>query len=100
MKQKLIQNKGETLIEALVAVLIAFLSMAMLCASMLSASKINSETKKADVKFKNDLIKAEALEGTGDSSNVKLSFGNGSSQTVTVKLYGTGGDFVGYDYTK
>lgn len=100
MKQKLIQNKGETLIEALVAVLIAFLSMAMLCASMLSASKINEKTKKADDKFKGDLFQAEALQGTSTTSNVKLSFGNGSSSTVSVDLYGSGGDFVGYDYTK
>lgn len=59
--KKLKQNKGETLIESLVSMLIAVLSMGMLCTSVMASAKINAANEKADKIFAYQLNAAETM---------------------------------------
>ena len=49
---KLRDNRGETLIESLVSVLIAVLAFAVLATSVVTAEKINAQTRNTDVMFR------------------------------------------------
>ena len=51
---KLRDNRGETLIESLVSVLIAVLAFAVLATSVVTAEKINAQTRNTDVMFRYD----------------------------------------------
>lgn len=59
--KKLKQDKGETLIESLVSMLIAVLSMGMLCTSVMASAKINAANEKADKIFAYQLNAAETM---------------------------------------
>lgn len=59
MKRKLRQQSGETLIEAMVSLLVALLSMGLLCTSVLAATNINQATREADTRFDKELERAE-----------------------------------------
>jgi len=80
MMHKLKQKKGETLVETLFSMLIALLSMGMLCTCILAATNINKNNREADEKFSEQLKKAESMVTpntmeTNDSSNVlKITF--------------------------
>lgn len=58
---KLRNNRGETLIESLVSILIAVLAFGILATSVVTAEKINAKTRNTDVMFKYD--KAEEIDG-------------------------------------
>ena len=51
---KLRDNRGETLIESLVSVLIAVLAFAVLATSVVTAEKLNAQTRNTDVMFRYD----------------------------------------------
>ena len=51
---KLRDNRGETLIESLVSVLIAVLAFGILATSVVTAEKINAKTRNTDVMFRYD----------------------------------------------
>lgn len=51
---KLRDNRGETLIESLVSVLIAVLAFAVLATSVVTAEKSNAQTRNTDVMFRYD----------------------------------------------
>ena len=48
---KLRDNRGETLIESLVSILIAVLAFGILATSVVTAEKINAKTRNTDVMF-------------------------------------------------
>lgn len=48
---KLRNNRGETLIESLVSILIAVLAFGILATSVVTAEKINAKTRNTDVMF-------------------------------------------------
>lgn len=58
---KLRNNRGETLIESLVSILIAVLAFGILATSVVTAEKINAKTRNTDVMFQYD--KAEEIDG-------------------------------------
>jgi len=103
MIKKLREKKAETLIEAMVSLLVVLLSMGMLSTTMLTATNINLQTREADEKYNNQLQHAEGLiEEEGYEVvevEVELKFQSVDSETVKVKLYG-GEDsiFAAYDY--
>ena len=72
---KLRDNRGETLIESLVSVLIAVLAFAVLATSVVTAEKINAQTRNTDVMFrydgatKQDKEKEIELKGAGKSGS-------------------------------
>ena len=49
---KLRNNRGETLIESLVSILIAVLAFGILATSVVTAEKINAKTRNTNVMFK------------------------------------------------
>lgn len=83
---KLRDNRGETLIESLVSVLIAVLAFAVLATSVVTAEKINAQTRNTNVMFRYDRatkqdkeieLKVAGKSGKSDSDNVTLYESNG-----------------------
>ena len=64
-------NKGETLIETLVSILIAALSVALLTTSVLAAARINKTVSDADAEFYAKLEAAE-LRSTDNSELLQV----------------------------
>lgn len=103
MRRKLRQKKGETLIEALVSLLIVLLSVGMISTCLLTATNINMQTKEADETYNQQLQHAEGLieeEGyEAEEVEVQIKFQSGDNKTVKVKLYGgKESSFAAYDY--
>lgn len=107
MIQKLKQQKGETLIESMMSLLIALVCMSILTLSVTTASKMNMETNRLDEKYFKDLQMAEQrLFDDGDykkneNANVVITFAdsefiiipeNSSTVNVTVTIYGGSAD--------
>lgn len=66
---KLRDNRGETLVESLVSILIAVLAFGILATSVVTAEKINAKTRNTDVMFQYDTaIKIDDKDG----KNVEL----------------------------
>lgn len=93
---KLRDRSGESIVETLVAILIAALSCTILMTSVTAAVSINKNASEAQAEFEKELLEAEKQTGTVKSDvsiNVKL-ITNGTS-TGVVKSYDvliTGGD--------
>lgn len=93
------RQSGETLIESLVAILIAVMSVTMLTSCVLTAANINADNKAADERFYEELRRAEIQrpEDKWKDASVTINFG-GTPQTVDITLYGTDtGTFLGYE---
>ena len=88
---KLRDNRGETLIESLVSVLIAVLAFAVLATSVVTAEKINAQTRNTDVMFRYD-------GATKQDKEIKLQ-GADKSGTGDVMLYESNGYYY-YNYKK
>lgn len=105
MMKKLKQQSGETLVESLVSLLVAVLSIALVASSILVSAHLNAKTKEADEKYNKELQIAEGhMEEEGYASTeveVTLAFASGDKATVHVTLYGgENSDFSSYDYIK
>lgn len=92
---KLRDNRGETLIESLVSVLIAVLAFAVLATSVVTAEKINAQTRNTDVMFRYDgaTKQDKEIELKGKSGK------SGKSGTGNVTLYESNGYYY-YNYKK
>lgn len=89
---KLRNNRGETLVESLVSILIAVLAFGILATSVVTAEKINAKTRNTDVMFQYDKAK-EIVD-----KNVELN-GTGKAGSGTVSLYENNGYYY-YSYDK
>ncbi len=107
MIEKLKQKKGETLIETLVSMLIAVLSMGILCTAVMAANNLNSQTREMDEKYSSQLQEVEGLDENADTSTQTLTISFQSTdgsilyQTTTADVTMYGGDesaFLSYDY--
>ena len=102
MRKKLKQQKGETLIEALVSLLIAVMSMAILSSAVLMASNMNKANKDRDKEYAQQLYDAEGLAVPMEDANIKahVQFHEdlaGKSADIDIELYGgEENDFVSY----
>lgn len=103
MIKKLKQKKGETLIEALISLLIAVLSMMILSTAVLVSSNINKENRERDNEYAQQLYDAEGLAVEMDDRNVKVHVqfeGDlaDKSADIDIILYGgENNDFVSYE---
>lgn len=88
---KLKSERGETLIESLVSLLVAVLAFAFLAMAAVSAEKINAKTRSTDVSFH--------YAETGAESGVSLKGEkyNREAKTGAVKLYENNGYYY-YKY--
>lgn len=84
---KIWEKRGETLVEALVSILIfTFASIAML--TMLSAAAgINQTAKEADRAHFSQMLTAELAEGPGTAEGTVLFTVSGTAQSVPVAVY-------------
>ena len=108
MIKKFKNKSGETLVETLVSMLIAVLSMGILCTAVMAATKLNSQTREMDEKYSSELYEVEGLDENADKKlqtlTVTFESADGSilyqTTTVDVTLYGSDeGAFLSYDYT-
>ena len=60
MIRKLKKKNGETLIEALVSILIATLAMGLVSTATIAAANLNEKNRQADERFAEELMQAEA----------------------------------------
>ena len=105
LRKKLLQNSGETLVETLVAIVITVLSIGFLTSAVLASVNINKKVKDRDIKYKEDLQKAECLLdedriNTNQLLDINFTYEEGSQNTVVkVDVYGEeDGIFVSYTY--
>ena len=91
LKHRLRSQKGETLMELLVSILIAALSVGMLMTGVTVSSRLNRTAQEQDSVFYQLLTKAEArkepITAGPVSPGVRIQEG-GRSFTVPVQLYG------------
>lgn len=90
MWNKLKSKTAETLLETIVSMLIAVLSITLLTTGVMAAAKIHNMTNEADVMYKSELEAAETSSGTSTDGKVSITFDDNSisSETVTVTIYG------------
>lgn len=101
MINKLKQQCGETLVEALVSLLIAVLSMGVLSSSVIAASNINQKTRELDSEYAEKLYNAEGMVEVNEQTAVlHIDFYDDTftDAEVDITLYGgEDNDFVSYE---
>ena len=75
--KKLLNNKGESLVESLVAILIFTLSSILLYTMLSTATNLNRAAKEADEAHQQQMIYAEQAESLIGSANPDLPNGSG-----------------------
>lgn len=107
MMKKLKSKRGETLVETLFSMLIAVLSMGILCMAVMTATNLNQQTREMDEKFSYELQEVEGLDDSADKETKALTITFQSDDntilyqttTVDVTMYGSDeGAFLSYDY--
>lgn len=91
---KLRDNRGETLVESLVSILIAVLAFGILATSVVTAEKINAKTRNTNVMFRYDEAKEIVDKKVELKSTDKTQTGSG-----TVLLYENNGYYY-YSHDK
>ena len=100
MIKKLRQTKAETLIETLVSLIVIVLSVLVISTCIMSAMRMNEQTREADEEYRQQLQQAEGQQGTPTDARVEIRFGTGMPVYVDVEQYGgEESDFVSYDYS-
>lgn len=88
--RKLKSQRGETILEVLVSLLIAVISISLLMSSAAAASKINAKVKKnltQELKFE---YETAVLKGNG--TEVTVDFGSATeNETIPVRTYESNG---------
>lgn len=103
MLKKLKNSKAETLLETLISILIAVMSITLLSTAVMASTRINVATRAADEAFAEQVEQAELGPlGTGkkiEGKKVTVEFVSGSTD-VTVDIYASGtdgsGEYVSY----
>lgn len=94
MIRKLQTNNGETLIEAMISLLIAVFALGLVASATIAAANINKSTKEADKKFAEELQAAEIYSAPTESKKLQIKFEDGSflvidgDNYVNVNVYG------------
>lgn len=100
MWRKLKSKTAETLLETIVSMLIAVLSVTLLTTGVMAASTIHTKTNEADRVYKEELEAAEAASGIGTKGSVTITFEPSSGtmlpKNVDVLIYGTGDTYASY----
>lgn len=95
---KLRNNRGETLVESLVSILIAVLAFGILATSVVTAEKINAKTRNTDVMFRYATAPTEPTDPKNPPT-VTLTGKNGKTGSGTVLLYENNGYYY-YSHDK
>ena len=97
MIRKLKSNKGETLIETMVSLLIAVLAVGLVASATLAASKMNEDNREADQKFRSDLEKVETYVAEKEAKQMVIIFEDGSHSIIDIDVYGRDCIFAVYE---
>lgn len=89
--KKLLNNKGESIIEVLVSLLIVALCILMLQGSIVTAAKINKKTQEDITPF--------VIGGSIEPGSVTTTR-DGNTCTNNVNIYKTDGGYYYYEYQK
>lgn len=92
MIQKLRSNRGETMVEMLVSMLILTLSICLLVTMIAVSYQFDRQARELDKAYKQDLAAAENFtDGFSTSGTIKLKLNgvgaSGGEQTINVKIY-------------
>lgn len=103
MIDKIKKQDGETLVESLVSLLVAVLSIALVVSSILASASINQKVQIADEQYKKELQIAECYkeqEGYEKSdAKITVQFASGAIKELDVTQYGgADSDFLSYEY--
>lgn len=101
MLKKLKQTKAETLLETLVSILIAVMSVALLSSAVMASARMNAATRAADKAFAEQVAQAELYTGEKlENQKITVEFADGSRDDVTVDIYTSGnegnGNYISY----
>ena len=97
MIKKLKKSNGETLVEALVSLLIAICSMALVASASLAAANLNENNRTADKEFADELEEAELyLTDEVLTKTMRIEFTSGDPIEKTVRVYGDGDRFASF----
>ena len=91
---KLKSERGETLIEALVSLLIAVLAFSFLAMAAVSAGKINAKTRSTDVSFRY----TSAQQAAGESEENKVTTSQPGKVTLTGEALTSEGNVTLFEY--
>lgn len=94
LSRKRKNQKGESLLETLTALLIAALSIAILLSGIVAAERMNAEAGEVNAVYAEALRNAEKREGTPDISPIsgeefRAVIGNGTvTKDIPINIYG------------
>ena len=83
MIKKLKQKSGETLVETLFSILIAVLSMGILCSAVMAANSINMQSREMDNKYKTELNAVEGMNAVEEEDKVDVK----TNQHLVITFY-------------
>ena len=99
MQGKLRSQKGETLTETLVGVLLVALASVVLAAMIGAACRMNIKAKVRDEALYAEITAAESRTG-GETGSVTVKVDGTEEKSVQVKYYGAEGKLRSYAYRK
>ena len=97
-REKILNSRGETLVETLAAILIAVLSVALLLGSVTASGQLARQADQSDTSFFTTLTEAENREAplTISDGNPQVTITEGAkTATIPVQVYG-GEDLYSY----
>lgn len=87
--KKLRNNRGETLVEVMAAILISALSVALLFSCVTASFDMDKDAKELDKKHYEALTAAETRSGTAvDGTVIIVNSANSVKEDLTVEIYG------------
>ena len=91
MLKKLKNSKAETLLETLISILVAVMSITLLSTAVMASARMNVATRAADAAFAKEVAEAElGTELNLEDQIITVRFSDGSHKNVTVDIYGSG----------
>ena len=104
IRRKLLQSKGETLVEILASILIGTLAVSLLVSGIAFASRMNQQTYETDQEFYEGLNSAEnktdKIERDYDYFVKIVENGKTTEKDVKITLYGAEGAVYSYSLKK
>lgn len=89
MREKVRDNRGETLIEVMAAVVVTALSIALLFGTIMACTKIDQSARQSDQEHYSALTKAEVQnDSVGEVSVTVVNNGNGAQNVLKAMRYG------------
>lgn len=88
LKRKLSSRRGDTLVEVLVSILVAGLSVALLVGMVATGAKFNAMARAEDEALYQELSAAEGRTASLGQETLSLTVG-GEKHNLTVEIYGT-----------